>query len=142
MTIDASGYILILLGIGISYLAISKKNMLIAVLASAIWLMLMIFFRSNPIAGFTTGSSGDKVTTVVLLGLMIAVPLVSWSFWRGEKKYNERDEQEYKFKQDDRKARKSPTASDISDSSNTVDYMRMSDKEYYDLLNSGRKNKR
>ena len=141
MTIDASGYILILLCIGISYLAIYKKNMLIAVLASAIWLMLMIFFRSNPIAGFTTGSNGDKVTTVVLLGLMIAVPLVSWSFWRGEKKYNERDEQEYQFKQKERKA--DPTYSDVTSASNSINLQDMSDAEYLRLLqNQSRKNKR
>ena len=142
MTIDASGYILILLGIGISYLAISKKNILIAVLASAIWLMLMIFFQSNPIASFTAGSSGDRVTVIVLLGLMIGVPLTAWSFWRGEKKYSERDEQEYQFKQNERKASKPPTYSDVTDASNTIDLLNMSDKEYADLLNGQKRRRR
>jgi hypothetical protein len=143
MSIDASGYVLILLGIGISYLAISKKNILLAALSSAIWLMLLIFLRSNPIAGFTIGSSGDRVATIVLLGLMIGVPLTAWSFWRGEKKYNERDEKEYQFKQGERKASKNPTISDVTDTSNSVDMMNLSDAEYLRLLrNSNRKNKR
>jgi preprotein translocase subunit SecG len=141
MTIDASGYILILLGIGISYLAVSKKNILIAVLASAIWLILMIFLQSNPIAGFTAGSSGDRVTTIVLLGLMIGIPLTSWSFWRQAKKYNERDETEWHNKEDERKARKKPTYSDITDTSNNVDLMNLSDKDYMDIL-QGQKKKR
>lgn len=141
MTIDASGYILILLGIGISYLAISKKNMLIAVLASAIWLMLMIFFQSNPIAGFTTGSNGDNVTTVVLLGLMIAVPLVSWSFFKQEKVHEERENVDWNTKQADRKAK--PSYGELTDTSKGVDLLHMSDAEFTRVLqNSTRKNKR
>ena len=131
------------LAIGLSYFAIKGKNILLAVLASASYLILWFYNQSTPIAGFVAGSGGDRVVEVVLLGLMCAVPLTAWSFWRGEKKYSERDEQEYKFKQDERKSSKLPTYSDVTDASNTVNFMSMSDAEYLRVLqNSSRKKKR
>jgi K+-sensing histidine kinase KdpD len=134
MTIDASGYVLILLGIGISYLAVHKKNFLLGVLASAIWIIFLIFMHQNTFGGFAVGSAGDTVTTVVLLGLAISVPIISLSFWRQEKKYNERDEQEFQFKQNERKASKPPTYSDITSTSNSVNLQDMSDADYMKLL--------
>ena len=130
------------LAIGLSYFAIKGKNILLAVLASASYLILWFYNQSTPIAGFVAGSGGDRVVEVVLLGLMCAVPLTAWSFWRGEKKYSERDEQEYKFKQDERKSSKLPTYSDVTDASNTIDLLNMSDKEYADLLNGQKRRRR
>jgi len=133
---------LLALAIGLSYFAIKGKNILLAVLASASFLILWFYNQSTPIAGFVKGSGGDTVVNVVLLGLMAAIPITAWSFWRGEKKYNERDEQEFQFKQKERKAKNAPTYSDIVDTSNTVDFMSMSDAEYMRILQNSRRNKR
>jgi K+-sensing histidine kinase KdpD len=142
MSGDASGYILILLGIGISWLAITKKNILLGVLSSAIWLLLFIFLRTTPIAGFSTGGAGDTVTTVILFGLAAGVPITCITFWRQQKVYNERDEQEWHNKEDSIKAKKNPTISDISNASNTIDYMNMDDAAYANLLRGSKRNKR
>jgi hypothetical protein len=133
------------LGIFVTWLAIKNRNFLLGVISSAIW--LFIFYCDHnlySIGNFVGGSAGDTFIDVILLGLAIATPIISWTFSRQEKKYNERDESEYQFKQSDRKAHKQPpTYSDITSTTNTINLQDMSDAEYLALLqNSSRKNKR
>lgn len=127
----------------LSWFAIKGRNILLGVLASVSWLVVWFYNQSTPIAGFTPGSGGDRVIEVLLLGLMCAVPLTAWQFSRYQKKYNERDDQEFQYKQKERKSRNPTTYSDVTDTSNTVNFMSMSDAEYLRVLqNSNRKNKR
>ena len=130
------------LGIFVTWLAIKNRNFLLGVISSAIW--LFIFYCDHnlySIGNFVGGSAGDTFIDVILLGLAIATPIVSWTFSRQEKKYNERDESEYQFKQTERKSQ--PTYSDVTSTSNSVNLQDMSDAEYLRLLqNQSRKNKR
>ena len=135
-------FFLLILGCVFSWMAVAKKNILVGIISSVIWL-LTFYYTHNvyQIGGFSAGSSGDTMGVVIFFGLAIAIPLISWSFWRGEKKYSERDEQEYQFKQKERKA--DPTYSDVTSTSNSVNLQDMSDAEYLRLLqNQSRKNKR
>jgi hypothetical protein len=131
------------LGIFVTWLAIKNRNFLLGVISSAIW--LFIFYCDHnlySIGNFVGGSAGDTFIDVILLGLAIATPIVSWTFSRQEKKYNERDESEYQFKQNERNAQKDKTISDISDASNTVNFMFMSDKEYLRVLQNNNHKRR
>jgi hypothetical protein len=126
----------------LSFFSIKGKNMLLAVLASISWLIVFAYNQSTPIAGFTKGSAGDTFVEVLLLGLIIAIPLTTWSFRKNEKVHEERDESEYQFKQNERNAQKDKTISDISDASNTVNFMFMSDKEYLRVLQNNNHKRR
>ena len=133
---DATIWVGLLFGaLLLSYLGIKNKNILLGIIAAVLWLFFWTYEKSNLPTGIVLGSAGQNFITVVCLGMVIALPIICIVFWRGEKKYNERDESEYQFKQSDRKAHKQPpTYSDITSISNSVNLQDMSDAEYLALL--------
>jgi hypothetical protein len=139
---DATIWVGLLFGaLALSYLGIKNKNILLGIIAAVLWLFFWTYEKSNLPTGIVLGSAGQNFITVVCLGMVIALPIICIVFWRGEKKYNERDESEYQFKQTGRKSQ--PTYSDVTSTSNSVNLQDMSDAEYLRLLqNQSRKNKR
>jgi hypothetical protein len=133
---------LIMLAAYLTYEGIKNKNIMIGIIASIAWIFFWVYEKSNLPTGIVMGSAGQNFITVVCLGIAIGLPIVCLTFWRGEKKYNERDEQEFQFKVADRKAQHKPTYSDITSTSNSVDMMNMSDSEYMHLLQGQRNQKR
>ena len=142
---DATIWVGLLFGaLLLSYLGIKNKNILLGIISAVLWLFFWTYEKSNLPTGIVLGSAGQNFITVVCLGMVIALPIICIVFWRGEKKYNERDESEYQITQSDRKAHKQPpTYSDITSTTNTINLQDMSDAEYLRLLqNQSRKNKR
>ena len=134
---------LIMLAAYLTYEGIKNKNIMIGIIASIAWIFFWVYEKSNLPTGIVMGSAGQNFITVVCLGIAIGLPIVCLTFWRGEKKYNERDEQEYQFKVAERKHSKPPTYSDITSTSNSVNLQDMSDAEYLRVLqDSSRKKKR
>jgi hypothetical protein len=133
-------FFLLVLGCVFSWMAVAKRNILVGVLSSIIWIYTFYYTHNTyPLGGFTAGSTGDTLGVAIFLGLALAIPLISWSFYRGQKKYDERNEQEWHNKEDERKAKNNPTYSDITDTSNSIDLMNLSDKDYADILRGNRK---
>jgi hypothetical protein len=130
------------LGIFVTWLAIKNRNFLLGVISSAIW--LFIFYCDHnlySIGNFVGGSAGDTFIDVILLGLAIATPIVSWTFFKQEKVHEERENVDWNTKQADRKAK--PSYGELTDTSKGVDLLHMSDAEFTRVLqNSTRKNKR
>jgi len=132
----------LVLGIFVTWLAIKNRNFLLGVISSAIW--LFIFYCDHnlySIGNFAGGSAGDTFIDVILLGLAIATPIVSWTFFKQEKVHEERENVDWNTKQADRKAK--PSYGELTDTSKGVDLLHMSDAEFIRVLqNSTRKNKR
>ena len=130
------------LGIFVTWLAIKNRNFLLGVISSAIW--LFIFYCDHnlySIGNFVGGSAGDTFIDVILLGLAIATPIISWTFFKQAKVHEERENVDWNTKQADRKAK--PSYGELTDTSKGVDLLHMSDAEYLRLLqNQSRKNKR
>ena len=93
--------LLLLFGFGLilSYVAIRTKEqvtaLVLAFVASAIWLTCIIYTRANPIGNMTTGDNADNAILVALIALMVLVPVITWRVKRSE---NERTSREDTYK--------------------------------------------
>ena len=79
-------------GLVISGWAIAKKNTVIAIVASAIWLATIAYTRSNPIGTMVTGDTSDTAILVALIGLMVLVPIISFRLSKKEEATQLKDE--------------------------------------------------
>lgn len=87
--------ILILLfgfGLAISGWAIARKDTVIAVIASAVWLATISYTRAYPIGNMTTGDTADTAILAALIGLMILVPVISFRLNKKEEATQLKDE--------------------------------------------------
>jgi len=73
-------------GLAISAFAIAKKNTVIAIIASAIWLACIAYTRANPIGAMVTGDSSDTAILLALIGLMVLVPIISFQLNKKEER--------------------------------------------------------
>jgi hypothetical protein len=75
-------------GVVLSYIAIRTKEqmtaLVLAFVASAIWLTCIIYTRANPIGNMTTGDNADNAILVALIALMVLVPVITWRVKRSE----------------------------------------------------------
>lgn len=74
------------LGLVISGYAIAKKQTVIAIIASAIWLACIYYTRAHPIGEMTTGDTSDTAILLALVALMILVPIISFRLNRKEER--------------------------------------------------------
>ena len=76
----------VLLGFGclVSYFAIKNRELVIGILASAIWLAAIAYTRINPIGSMVTGDTADSAILLALIGLMAVVPIMSWKLKKSE----------------------------------------------------------
>jgi hypothetical protein len=107
-------------GLVISGYAITKKNVVIAIIASAIWLATIYYTRQNPIGSMVTGDNADTAILLALIGLLTLVPIISFRLSKRE----ERQE----MKEDDYKERVAPKKKVSSGG------IRESTSDYYDRL--------
>lgn len=87
---------LLALGLGVSWFAIAKREIVIGLIASVIWLAVLIYTRSNPIGNSVTGDSFDNIIVAVFLGLIAIVPFLCWSL---KKQYKMREDKDDNYKQ-------------------------------------------
>jgi hypothetical protein len=83
-----NGMVLILLfgvGLVISGFAIAKRETVVGIVASAVWLACIYYTRQNPIGAMTTGDTADTAILAALIGLMVGVPIMSFQLSRRER---------------------------------------------------------
>jgi hypothetical protein len=132
--------LLFLLGFGalVSYFAIKNRNFMIAAIASALWILLLSYTRSNPISGTVTGDTADTLLVVVCIALTVAVPLISWQFSRQDR----REEVEENNDTEETRQRKSQRDyGEVVGANKHVNLLAMSDQDYANILR-GRRNRR
>ena len=71
-------------GLVISGWAITKRQTVVAIIASGIWLACIAYTRANPIGEMTTGDTADTAILLTLIGLMVLVPVISFRLSRRE----------------------------------------------------------
>ena len=108
-------------GLAISGFAIAKKEVVIAIIAPAIWVATIYYTRQNPIGSMTTGDPADTAILLALLGLLAGVPIVSWRLGRSDRTREAKD--------DDYKNRVAPKRNQ------TPIGTRETSDQYYDRLN-------
>lgn len=115
--------LLALLGLGlvVSGFSIHKRNTIIGIVSSAIWLAIIAYTRANPIGSMTTGDTADTAILLALIGLMVLVPIISWQLG---KKENMRE-----TKDDDYKERVAPRKTKVATGG-----IRESSSDYYERL--------
>lgn len=79
-------------GLVISGYAIAKKQTVIAIIASAIWLACIFYTRSHPIGEMTTGDTADTAILLALVAMMILVPIISFRLNRREERREAMDD--------------------------------------------------
>jgi hypothetical protein len=129
-----------LIGFGcvMSYFAIKNRNMMIAVIASAIWVCLIAYTRANPIGNMVTGDTSDTIILVVFLAVTIAVPLVSWQFTRQDRR---REDMEAGNLEEAKESKNRKDYSTVVGANKNVNLTHMSDADYAEVLR-GRRNRR
>lgn len=110
----------------ISGWAIYKKETVIAIIASAIWLAVIAYTRSHPLGAMVVGDISDTAILLALIGLMVLVPVISFRLSKREKVKESRDEE-------DRQARLPKKRASLRETSSTKTQKENSD-EYYDRL--------
>jgi hypothetical protein len=121
-------YLLIGFGLLVSGFAISKKNTVIGILASAIWLAAISYSRAHPIGEMVIGDTADTAILLVFISLMVLVPIISFNLSKKEEATGLKDEGLLK---DDEGGK----LKKLRDSSSTKTRKESAD-EYYDKLHS------
>jgi uncharacterized membrane protein len=79
--------ILIGLAVIVAYFSLRSSNILLGLAAAIPWIMIIIYTRSHPIAGMTTGSFGDELLLYLCWIFAILLPLLAITRSRREKQY-------------------------------------------------------
>ena len=108
------------LGLAISAFAIMKKEPVIGMVASAVWVLCLVYTRSNPIGAMVVGDSADNILVTILIGLIAIVPIISWRLGRSDRARE--------VKEDDYKERVAPRKQQRT--TGTLE----SSSDYYDRL--------
>jgi hypothetical protein len=118
---------LLALGLGISWFAIAKRELFIGVIASAMWLAILIYTRGNPIGNSVMGDSFDNAIVAVFIALIGIVPFLCWNL---KKQFLAKETKEDGFKQAAlpkrivNKAPREETSSDYYDRLNRITHPR------------------
>ena len=94
-------------GLVISGYAITRKNTVIAIIASAIWMASIAYTRANPIGEMVTGDTSDTAILLALIALMVLVPIISFRLSKREE-MQEAKEDDYKERVAPRKYKPTP----------------------------------
>jgi len=71
-------------GLVISGWAIHKKEPVIGLVGSAVWLAAIAYTRANPIGSMTTGDVADTAVLIALIAMLVLPPIISWRLTRKE----------------------------------------------------------
>jgi hypothetical protein len=107
--------------------AIYKKETVIAIIASAIWLACIAYTRANPLGSMVTGDTSDTAVLLALIGLMVLVPIISF-------RLNKKEERET-VEQGLLKEESNKTNTQRMSENSSTKVRRENSDDYYDRLN-------
>jgi hypothetical protein len=71
MSADATGFMLAILVIGISFIAVRAKNIIISIVAAGAWAGLLSYLIYNPPASLPAGGNVQQILIIVMAGAAI-----------------------------------------------------------------------
>ena len=74
----------------LSFVSVSRRNVLVALAASISWIFLFAYTRDNPIPGVTVGTFTDTLIIFLAWGMALALPLMSIMSARRERSLSSR----------------------------------------------------